>query len=122
MKIFFITIILLCTLPVSAQAWRGHHHYHGGSHGYVSFGTGYPAYPYYRPYYPAYPTPVYVEPAPIIVEDVQPYDNYARPVTNTRYDQGYCREYTRNVKINGRIEESYGTACQQPDGSWAVVN
>ena len=33
----------------------------------------------------------------------------------------YCREYTRTVYIGGRIQEAYGTACLQPDGSWMVV-
>jgi hypothetical protein len=36
--------------------------------------------------------------------------------------QDNCREYTKDVSINGRIERAYGTACRQPDGSWEVVN
>ena len=122
-------VLLLSLLPVMASA-RGHgYHHHGGSS--VSFGFGYgggytpyPAYGYY-PAYPAYPVyqapPVIVE-REVVVEQVSPYDNYARPASNTRYDQGYCREFTRNVTINGRPERGYGTACQQPDGSWQVVN
>ncbi len=40
------------------------------------------------------------------------------------YDNGgaYCREYQTTVTVGGRVEEAYGTACQQPDGSWKVVN
>lgn len=34
----------------------------------------------------------------------------------------YCREYTKNVSINGRVESAYGTACYRPDGSWEIVN
>ena len=34
----------------------------------------------------------------------------------------HCREYTKNVSINGRLEQAYGTACRQPDGSWEIVN
>ncbi len=30
----------------------------------------------------------------------------------------YCREYTTNSIIGGKIQEVYGTACRQPDGSW----
>lgn len=30
----------------------------------------------------------------------------------------YCREYTQHVSVGGRVENSYGTACMQPDGSW----
>jgi len=34
----------------------------------------------------------------------------------------YCREYQTTVTVGGKVEEAYGTACQQPDGSWKVVN
>ncbi|MFA7429468.1 MAG: RT0821/Lpp0805 family surface protein [Rhodospirillaceae bacterium] len=34
----------------------------------------------------------------------------------------YCREYRTTVTIDGRREEAFGTACQQPDGTWRVVN
>lgn len=33
----------------------------------------------------------------------------------------YCREYTRTVNIGGRLQDAYGTACLQPDGSWMIV-
>ncbi len=33
----------------------------------------------------------------------------------------YCREYQTSVVVGGRSEQAYGTACQQPDGSWKVV-
>ena len=31
----------------------------------------------------------------------------------------YCREYTTTSVIAGKTQEVYGTACRQPDGSWA---
>lgn len=34
----------------------------------------------------------------------------------------YCREYQTTVKIGGKSEKGYGTACRQPDGSWQMVN
>lgn len=34
----------------------------------------------------------------------------------------YCREYRSTVTIDGRREEAVGTACQQSDGTWRVVN
>jgi hypothetical protein len=34
----------------------------------------------------------------------------------------YCREFQQHVTIGGRSERAYGTACQQPDGSWQVVS
>ncbi|GAB6053385.1 RT0821/Lpp0805 family surface protein [Magnetospira thiophila] len=33
-----------------------------------------------------------------------------------------CREYRTTVTIDGRVEEAYGTACRQADGSWRVIN
>lgn len=33
----------------------------------------------------------------------------------------YCREYQTTVNIGGQSQQAYGTACQQPDGSWKVV-
>jgi len=34
----------------------------------------------------------------------------------------YCREFTQTIKIGGKSESGYGTACRQPDGSWKIVN
>ena len=33
----------------------------------------------------------------------------------------YCREFQRDVIIDGKSERAYGTACLQPDGSWKIV-
>ncbi len=33
----------------------------------------------------------------------------------------YCREYQQTIYVGGREESAYGTACQQPDGSWEIV-
>ncbi len=33
-----------------------------------------------------------------------------------------CRDYETTVTIDGRTESAYGTACRQPDGSWAIMN
>jgi surface antigen len=35
---------------------------------------------------------------------------------------GPCREYTIDAVIGGRMEQVYGTACRQPDGSWQIQN
>lgn len=37
-------------------------------------------------------------------------------------DGDYCREYTSQVKIGGKLQQAYGTACRQPDGSWRIVD
>ncbi len=34
----------------------------------------------------------------------------------------YCREYQQTIYVGGKQESAYGTACQQPDGSWEIVN
>ena len=45
------------------------------------------------------------------------------PVREGRTPTGsYCREFQQQVIIGGRSERAYGTACQQPDGSWQVVS
>jgi surface antigen len=45
------------------------------------------------------------------------------PVKTYQADSGtYCREYQNTMTINGKKENSYGTACRQPDGSWKVVS
>jgi hypothetical protein len=33
----------------------------------------------------------------------------------------YCREFQHEVEIGGKRESLYGTACQNPDGSWEIV-
>ena len=33
----------------------------------------------------------------------------------------YCREYQQTVTVGGKDESAYGTACQQPDGSWEII-
>ncbi len=34
----------------------------------------------------------------------------------------YCREYQQDIVVGGKRQSGYGTACQQPDGSWEVVS
>lgn len=54
-----------------------------------------------------------------------PQGNYDYTVTPTRdYNTNgrYCREYQAVGTVGGHREETYGTACRQPDGSWQVVN
>lgn len=36
-------------------------------------------------------------------------------------DGRYCREFTQTVEIGGEIQQAYGTACRQPDGSWQMT-
>ncbi|MCC7260720.1 MAG: hypothetical protein IT567_06780 [Alphaproteobacteria bacterium] len=32
----------------------------------------------------------------------------------------YCREFNRDIVIDGRMQAGYGIACLQPDGSWEI--
>jgi surface antigen len=45
------------------------------------------------------------------------------PVRDGRSSQtgAYCREYQTTVTVGGKQQDAYGTACQQPDGSWKVI-
>ena len=40
--------------------------------------------------------------------------------TYTSHGQN-CREYTQTVKIGGKKQEAFGTACRREDGSWEIV-
>jgi surface antigen len=54
-----------------------------------------------------------------------PDSGHSGTVTPVRtYQSGgtYCREYQQTVTIGGRPQQSYGTACRQPDGSWKIAN
>ncbi len=44
--------------------------------------------------------------------------------TRTYQDRNarYCREYTTRGTIDGRVQQLYGTACRQPDGTWEYLN
>lgn len=60
---------------------------------------------YYAPNYVAPPAPPPLPPA-IYVDDSS---------------GSYCREYSQQIRIGNQVQESYGTACMQPDGSWKIV-
>ena len=43
------------------------------------------------------------------------------PTHTYETDAGYCREFEQTIRVGGRTERGYGTACRQPDGSWRIV-
>ncbi len=48
---------------------------------------------------------------------------YVSPVREGSSSSGrYCREFQHKITVGGRLEEGYGTACRQPDGSWEVIS
>ena len=45
------------------------------------------------------------------------------PVRDGQSSTGrYCREYQQTIYVDGQQESAYGTACQNDDGSWEIVN
>lgn len=45
------------------------------------------------------------------------------PVRSWGEDGGrYCREYQATAVVGGRKQQTYGTACRQPDGQWEIVD
>lgn len=44
------------------------------------------------------------------------------PVRDGRDASGaYCREFQQTISVGGQQQQGYGTACQQPDGSWKIA-
>lgn len=33
----------------------------------------------------------------------------------------YCREFQQTIVVGGKQQQGFGKACQQPDGSWKIV-
>jgi surface antigen len=44
------------------------------------------------------------------------------PLRTWQQGESYCREYTATATIGGRSQQTYGTACRQPDGAWKLMN
>lgn len=42
--------------------------------------------------------------------------------TYQRADGTYCREFQQTVYVGGQMEEAFGTACRQSDGTWRIVS
>jgi hypothetical protein len=92
---------------------------HGARNGwwFVSGSTWYPVRDRYQ-----YPVIIEQEPVVIYRQAPQPVVmptpvNIQAPITN-----GYCREFQSTIKIGNRAQPAYGTACQQPDGTWKVIS
>lgn len=72
---------------------------------------------YVPPPPPAYQAPVTYQPA---AADPSVYQTTA--YTQPGYSRAYCRQYSGAIRIDGQRQESTGTACLQPDGTWKIVN
>lgn len=66
------------------------------------------------------------EPTGTTGEWTNPDSGNAGTITPTRTfqktDGQYCREYQQTITVGGQLEEAYGTACRQPDGTWQIVS
>jgi surface antigen len=36
-------------------------------------------------------------------------------------DGAYCREFQQTIQVGDHVEQAFGTACRQPDGTWRIV-
>lgn len=106
-----ITTLILLALPLPAAA-----------DGPYPFGPPYgPHGPHFAPRHRPPPLSVVVvdPPSPIVVVQPAPAQATSTPVATA---QPYCREYQTQTVVGGQVQPSYGTACQQPDGSWKIVS
>jgi hypothetical protein len=70
----------------------------------------YYAYPAPAIAYPAPPPMAFPAPPPVALPSPPP-----APAAPT------CREYRSTATIGGRTQDTFGTACLQPDGSWRLT-
>jgi hypothetical protein len=127
-----VTIALLASILVvasgGADAWTGA----GGgapphraanplyipSRGVIGFGFGFGPWwgPYdsYAPPAYAYPPPVYSVPPPPPITGTAP-PSAAGPAS------GECRQFESTVIVDGQPRVTRGFACQQPDGTWRMM-
>jgi hypothetical protein len=116
-------------LPAAADGWRGsgwggghgwgghgwdHHHYRRHDGGSVFF--SFPVTPRY-----VYPDRqvVVIERPPVVVQAPPAGVALGREVDNG--SGRYCREYQTTGRIAGKVEQLWGVACLQPDGSWELA-
>jgi hypothetical protein len=88
-------VVALAAMPPSAEA-----------RGFVGFSFSAPP-AYYVPQPPLY---YVVPPPPVAAVPIAP------PAA-----AGECREYQAPATIGGQQQQTHGTVCRQPDGSWRIV-
>mgnify|MGYP003386597244 CR=1 FL=1 len=114
------------------KSW-GHGRGYGRGHGYRDYGYhDYGHRSYYRESFHHWGPPAYFAPRPVVfyqeptVIERRVIIQEPEVINATRgrlvSNSPYCREYQRNVTVGNRNEQSYGTACRQPDGAWKVVS
>ena len=43
------------------------------------------------------------------------------PTKTYKSNNSYCREFQTTVQVGQQVQNAYGTACRQPDGSWKII-
>ncbi len=71
---------------------------------------------HYRQFHHPHPVHYVSYPPPVIVQPP------VQTIVISQNGLGQCREYQSTVIVGNRKQQSYGTACLQPDGSWSLVN
>jgi hypothetical protein len=74
---------------------------------------------FHRPYHGSN-TIIYTSP-PVTQREIV-YVNPPVDISQAVQENRYCREYQTTIHVGHRVQQGYGTACQQPDGSWQPVN
>jgi opacity protein-like surface antigen len=131
---------VMATQAVAHERGRSHH-----NHSHVYFHDDQPGYDrrHGRPYahrrdprlvlhFDLSPPPVVVHRTPPVIYGAPAY--YGPPAYESRgrsygdagyasapSSSSYCREFIRQANIGGRLQDVYGTACLQPDGSWRIM-
>ncbi len=68
------------------------------------------------------PPPVVYAPPPVVYASAPAPVAYApAPASAPAPAAQNCREFQSTIQVNGQPQPSYGTACQQPDGTWRIV-
>lgn len=138
--LFAFLLIMLTPAPAFAR-----------SHVHIGIGVGFPIYsgidyghvgyyhrqhfwprgrsyyrPHYRSYFGPYYAPVIVAPPPVYSAPIYNYDAplQAIPTSNVyRAPNGqYCREYQATARVGRNLQNVYGTACQDTNGTWRIIN
>ena len=52
---------------------------------------------------------------------VQVTKSYQQPRQFGQYEGRYCREFIQEIRVGNQVQQGYGTACRQPDGSWEMI-
>jgi hypothetical protein len=56
-------------------------------------------------------------PRPYVMQPPPP----PQPVMPQALNRPNCREFQQTIVVNGQQQPAYGRACEQPDGSWKIV-